>query len=337
MHSRNRSLRVGLVVDGSDHFIRPAEQVLRDRYRVSRFAPRFIKAPVIGASVNKVLLELQLRAFLTVHDLVFFEWAGDLLVKATHMVKRCPLVTRLHSIEVATAAHRVEWSQVDSAIVVSEQMGRRLLKAAPSQPGELRVINYGVNLELFRPTHRQFGHRIGMIARVVPIKRVYEAVLTVYDLRRQGYPFALTVGGPLNDSLEPRYPRAIYELIDRLELEEHVVLLGPVPDPTDFYGDIDIFLSNSFWEGQQNALLEAMASGCYCLSHCWGGAEEVVPAENIFVTDADLQSKLLEYAARPDDEKRHAQAAMRNIAEERFDERRMIREILGVIEQAMNA
>jgi len=325
-------LRIGLVVDGGDQFILPIEAELRKRYRVTRFAPRFIRAPVVGTSVNKVLLHLQLQRFLRAHDVVFFEWAGSLLVKATHMPKLCPIVTRLHSVEVATAADRIDWSKVDATIVVSQHMKRRLLDVANVPPSPLHVINYGMDLRRFRPTPRAFQSRVGMVCRVVPLKRVYEAVLCLHELRRQGHPFTLHVAGHLGDDRAPRYPLALRSLVEKLELSDAVRFYGQVPDPSQFYADIDVFLSNSYWEGQQNALLEAMASGCYCLSHCWAGAEEVLPAENIFTTDADLRAKLLAYAALPEPEKQAAQAQMRAIAEERFDERRMVREILDLVE-----
>lgn len=333
MADRRRQPRVGLAVDGTDHFFRPIERALHDHYDINRFSPRFIKAPVVGTSVNKLLFEVEFRRFLASHDIVFFDWAGSLLVRTTHLPKRCRIITRLHSIEVATAAHLVDWSQVDAAIVVSERMKQRLLQVANAPPPRLEVINYGVDLERFRPVPKSFRYRIGMVARVVPIKRVYEAVLTIYELRRRGHPFTLAVAGPLGDDLEPRYPWAIRELLERLDLTEHISLLGPVSDPASFFSEIDIFLSNSFWEGQQNALLEAMACGCYCLSHWWGGVEEVLPTEDIYITDSDLRAKLIAYAALPEAAQRAAQAHMRAIAEERFDERRMVREIVDLIEQ----
>lgn len=332
MTTRLHRPRVGLVVDATDHFLQPLERTMSEKYVLSRFMPRFIKAPIVGSSVNKLLLEIQFRRFLADQDVAFFEWAGSLLVKATHMAKRCQIVTRLHSMEVATSAHLTNWAQVDATIVVSNQMKQRLLKVAPTAPAPIHVVHHGMDLKLFHPVPRNFDHRIGMMARVVPVKRVYEAVLTVYELRRQGHPFTLTVAGPLGDELEPRYPWAIRELIERLQLQEHVTLLGPVSDPANFYSSIDIFLSNSFWEGQQNALLEAMASGNYCLSHCWGGAEEVLPPEQIFVTDADLQEKLLAYSLLSNAEKATRQARMRQLAEDRFDECKMIEQTLRIID-----
>ncbi|MCB0254181.1 MAG: glycosyltransferase family 4 protein [Anaerolineae bacterium] len=320
-------------MDATDHFLQPMEQALRERFHVSRFAPRFIKAPVVGMSVNKLLFHLQFRRFLASHDVAFFEWAGSLLVQATHMPKRCRIVTRLHSMEVASAAHRVDWSQVDATIVVSEQMKQRLLLAAKAPPPYIQIINYGIDLSRFHFTQKPFRHRVGMIARVVPVKRVYEAVLVIYELRRRGYPFTLAVGGPLGDELEPRYPWAIRELIERLDLAKHVSLLGLISDPASLYAEIDVFLSNSFWEGQQNSLIEAMASGCYCLSHCWGGAEEVLPPEQIFITDSELQAKLVAYASLSEPEKAARQNRMRTLAETKFSVRDMERRVVQLIEK----
>lgn len=335
MAEGQRTLRIGLAVDATDHFFQPIERALRKRYQVDRFSPRFIKAPVVGTSVNKLLFEIQFRRFLASHDVVFFEWAGSLLVRATHLPKRCRIMTRLHSMEVATAAHLVNWSQVDAAIVVSERMKQRLLQVANSPPRRLEVINYGVDLEHFRFTQRPFRYRIGMVARVVPVKRVYEAALTIFELRRCGYPFTLSVAGPLGDDLEPRYPWAIRELIERLDLMEYVSLLGPVSDPASLYQEIDIFLSNSFWEGQQNALLEAMASGCYCLSHCWGGVEEVLPPEQIYVTDSELQAKLAAYVTQSEREKMEKQMRMRQIVENKFSETKMLASILNLVHSVL--
>jgi len=112
---------------------------------------------------------------------------------------------------------------------------------------------------------------------------------------------------------------------------------GYVTDVESWYKDVDVFLSNSYFEGQQVALLEAMASGCYCLSHCWAGAQEVLPPEYIYVTDQELREKLTVYAALPEEEKRTHQQRMRFIAEERFDERRMVAEIVALVEEAAAA
>lgn len=335
MLANSRSLRIGLVVDGSDSFFRPVEACLQQKYGLARFAPLFVRAPVVGTSVNKVLLHLQFAWFLRRHDPVFFEWAGSLLVQATRMSKTCKIVTRLHSIEVATAASRVDWSRVDAAIVVSQHMLRRLLEVANTPASSLTVIHNGVDLNRFYHVPRTFRYRIGMACRVLPVKRVYEAVLLLHELRRQGHPYTLEVAGAVDGRHSPRYPLAIQALVERLRLSEAVTFHGHIENMPTFYQQIDIFLSNSYWEGQQNALLEAMASGCYCLAHCWAGVEEVLPPEQVFVTEGELRQKLVGYAALAQAEKQRTQADMRRIAEERFDERRMVAEISAVVAECL--
>lgn len=331
----DQNISIGLVIDGSDGFIRPVEVELGRRYHVSRFTPSYVSLPVVGAWANHVLLNLQLLQFMRAHDLVFFEWAAGLLVKATHLRKACPIVTRLHSGELLETAPAVDWDRVDATITVTDYMRRRLLDVADVAPRMLCVVQNGIDLEKLRPGPRTFQYRIGMACRVTTIKRVYEAVLCLYELRRQGYPFTLDVAGPLEDERERRYPLALQSLVERLGLTEHVSLRGHIADMAAWYQDIDVFLSNSFWESGQNALKEAMASGCYCLSHWWGGAEEVLPATHLFFTDSDLREKLLAYAALTEEEKAEAQAEMRSIAEAKFDVRQMTQQIVELVDDVL--
>ena len=97
---------------------------------------------------------------------------------------------------------------------------------------------------------------------------------------------------------------------------------------------MDVFVSNSYWEGQQVALLEAMATGCHCLAHAWSGVEEVLPADNVYVTDNELQGKILDYCGVPDSERRARQERMRTIACEKFDLEMTRAGVRRVIERA---
>jgi len=325
---------IGIVFEDDPQFFRPIEDELWKKHKVAVFAPRFIRAPVIGLSANKALLDIQLAQFLRNRAVVVFEWAGSLLVKASHMRKRCPIICRLHSIELAVTAPLVDWSRVDIVIVPSDHIKRRLFAVAKTPPKSVVVIPYGVNLDRFHGTQRQHGYRLGMLCSLFPVKRIYEAILTVAELRQDGHPFVLDVVGSTGTEDALRYFWAMQSLIDKLELHDAVTLRGYQQNIDTWHHDIDVFISNSYWEGQQVALLEAMASGCFCLSHFWGGVEEVLPAENIFVTSRDLRSKLLNYASLHDEDRISLQRSMRALAEARFDERRMVQEVIEQIEQA---
>lgn len=326
-------MKIGLIVDGTDHFLRPIESELRVHYQVDRFKPYFVRLPLIGTRVNDLLLRSQLQQFIACHDVTFFEWAGSLLVQASHLPKRGRIVTRLHSVELATTAAQVQWSHVDTVIVLNETIHHRLSALANIPPQDVAIVPNGVSLERFRSRKHEFNHRLGMACNLLPIKRVYETLLTLYQLRKDGHPFTLRIAGKAGDGEAQRYVWAMQNLIAKLHLEEYVAFDGYVENVSDWLQSVDVFISNSYWEGQSIAVIEAMASGCYCLSHCWDGVEEVLPPEQIFTTDSDLRAKLLAYAALPEADRQQAQARMRGIAEEKFDERRMVRQIIEVIER----
>jgi glycosyltransferase involved in cell wall biosynthesis len=79
--------------------------------------------------------------------------------------------------------------------------------------------------------------------------------------------------------------------------------------------------------------MEAMASGCYCLSHRWRGANELLPEEYLFVSNSELLEKILMYSAASDTYKNEQRAHMRQIACREFDIEKTKRQIRSVIDE----
>ena len=102
-------------------------------------------------------------------------------------------------------------------------------------------------------------------------------------------------------------------------MKDQVVFHGWIDDVPSWLNKMDIFISNSYWEAQQNALIEAMAAGCYCLSHFWDGAEEILPREYIYSTDDELQQLIIEYCGLNEDKRKDHINGLRAIAYEKFD------------------
>lgn len=329
-------MRLGLIVDGTDHFIKPVEAVLQAQFQVTHFAPSFIRLPLIGTRVNEYRLTQQLSRFLQDQDVVFFEWAASLLIRATQLPKHGRIVTRMHSVELATSVERVNWQNVDHLIVLNEALGQRLAQLVDMPLPPTTIIANGVNLATYQIVPRSFDYRVGMVCNLLPIKRIYETILAIHQLRQDGHPFRLQIAGRPGEGEARRYAWALENLVAALDLTEAVTFAGYVTDVDRWLHDIDIFVSNSYWEGQQMGLIEAMASGCYCVSHCWAGVEEILPRENIFTTDSDLRQKLLQYAALPEDIKRQKQQQMRMIIEEKFDEKRMVAQITEILRQSLS-
>jgi glycosyltransferase involved in cell wall biosynthesis len=174
-----------------------------------------------------------------------------------------------------------------------------------------------------------------MLCSISPIKRVYEVVLMLYSLRQKGYNAQLHIAGGTDEY--PRYDAAIHRMVEKLGLQDSVVFHGYITTSPDWLRTIDIFISHSFWEGQQVALLEAMASGCYCLSHWWDGVEEVLPLDNLYVTDAELQEKLIHFYHLPSSEKWARQMELRTIACEQFDIRQTQSRLRAVVDGLVKA
>lgn len=306
-------------------------------YETRVYVDKAYNTPLLYGRLNRWAVRHRIRSLLRHSDLCFFEWASELLAIATQMPKYCPIVTRLHAFELFAWGPRINWDRVDKVVVVSNAMARRLTERYPQCVGKTCVIYNGVPLPRFTPALRRSGLELGMLCAVTPIKRVYEAVLTLDELRREhGLAARLHIAGSWSgDWIAEDYHEALRSLIRRLGLDEHVIFHGYVRDVPGWLQQIDIFISNSYREGQQVALLEAMAAGCCCYSHVWDGADEVLPSEYLYTTDAQLQAKVVEYARQSGEERRVRRARMRGIAEERFDIDTTQAKIRAVIDETM--
>ncbi len=147
---------------------------------------------------------------------------------------------------------------------------------------------------------------------------MYELILAFYQLLQQQDGFHLHIGGGAHE-LHGDYASALRSLVQRLQLQDKVTFYGPVQDAAAWHQRVDIFISNSYSEGLQVSPMEAIASGCYCLSHAWEGADELLPAEDLYLTDDELVEKILAYANCSPHQRQLKQAAQLQRVQERFD------------------
>jgi hypothetical protein len=77
--------------------------------------------------------------------------------------------------------------------------------------------------------------------------------------------------------------------------------------------------------------MEAIVSGCFCLSHAWDGAEELLPESYLYITEQDLITKILKYSLASSDTKLAEREEQRRIIRERFD----IDRVKGLVCQAI--
>jgi glycosyltransferase involved in cell wall biosynthesis len=267
------------------------------------------------------------------NDVVFFEWASELLAAASQLPKTCSIVTRLHRYEMYQWADRINWDVVDKVILVSKAMQQEFIDRFPQHAAKTFAVSPSTSLEKFSPASKQFNGDIGILCHLTPRKRVYDLILTFYELTRQNEPLHLHIAGGPHPAYQDYY-NALHRIVKKLNLQNNVTFYGNLTDTAPWYHKIDVFISNSYSEGLQVAPMEAMASGRYCLSHHWNGAEELLPKSNLFYTSDQLQKKILDYCAMPEAEKSAWQQKMRSIAFEKFDIKQTITQIHQVIKEA---
>lgn len=314
-----RKLGVFVGERGLWSFFKEIYEDLAVHYETEVFTPRDYQLPIMSGRINSWAYRNGVRRILRRSDVSFFEWASEMLEIASHLPKYSPIVARLHSFELEQWADRIQWDHVDRIIFVSDTIRDRFIARHPAQSQKAVTVYNSIAVDKFPPNHHTFDFSLGMLCSIQPIKRVYEVILVVKELRMEGYrPMLHIAGEPPDGNYQDRYYVAVRSLVERLGLEEAVRFYGNVQDASAWLQNIDIFISNSFWEGMQTALLEAMSSGCYCLAHFWDGVEQALPAENIYVTDTGLKEKLISYSNLSHSERDVRKSQMTEIAHRKF-------------------
>jgi glycosyltransferase involved in cell wall biosynthesis len=309
-------MKTGVAVAGPWDFFHEIYEELCTHHETTLFKRRLIHSPFFYERINKYIFNKDLKAFLAQNDIVFFEWASELLVVASRLPKTCRIVTRLHRHEMYQWVDRVNWENVDKVILVSEAKRDEFIQRFPAYKEKAVTIIGAISLENFSFQPKPYRGDIGILCHLSPRKRVYELILDFYEITKKNKNFHLHIGGA-NPPEFCDYFVSMQELVTQLKLENHVTFYGPVTNTQDWLHNIDIFISNSYSEGLQVALMEAMASGCYCLSHSWAGANEQLPSENLFFSGNELQKKILEFVELSEGEKTMLRTQMREIVEKR--------------------
>ena len=329
-------MRIGIAIEDTWAFFKEVEEELSSHHQTALFKPPQFSLPVFNERVNRYLLHRDLSFFMRSNQVVFFEWASGLLATASRLPKQCGIVTRLHRYELYKWADRINWDVVDRVILVTEAKGREFSGRFPDQAGKIVIIPEAISLDRFAADlqikPKDFSGNLGIMCNLSPRKRVYELILAFYELncRREG--FHLHIGGGPHPGF-PDYPSALYSLVAGLKLQDKVTFYGNITDPQDWYRTIDIFISNSYSEGLQVSPMEAIACGCFCLSHRWDGADELFPETSLFYTDRELVERILAYAELSHADRMARIAGLQEIVRRHHDIARTRIQIREVVEE----
>lgn len=326
-------MNIGVATEETWSFLHEIYDDLKVRHHTSLFQRRVTSLPAFNVRANRWLLQRELAQFMRNNDVVFFEWASELLAVASRLPKRCGIVARLHRYELYQWADKINWNAVDTLILVSQAKRREFLERFPGLEAKIVVIPEAISLARFPYRPQPWRGQIGTLCHLKPRKRVYELVLAFHELAQERNDLHLHIGGGRAANFDEYY-LALLNLVDKLALHDRVTLHGAVSQPESWYPQIDLFVANGYSEGLQVAPMEAMASGCYTLSHFWDGAEELLPRPQLYYGDRELRQRILEYADSSDQQRSQRQAALRQIVVANFDVAKTKVQIRQLIEAA---
>jgi glycosyltransferase involved in cell wall biosynthesis len=226
----------------------------------------------------------------------------------------------------------------DSIIMVSRRGREELISFGVASPEKIAFVPYGLELDTFRdfPAGRQplkddLGvpydwTLVGIVGRLVPIKGhvdFLEAARIVGE-KKEKVAFVIVGDGELRAELE--------EAAGRLPIRDRIFFAGWRHDLDAVYASLDIVVQTSYNEGLPFALIEAMASGKPMIATDVGGvAELIVEGVTGYLTPEHDPETLAERLFRLLDDPSLARSmgeAGRKFAFERFEKRRMVRDMV---------
>jgi glycosyltransferase involved in cell wall biosynthesis len=201
-----------------------------------------------------------------------------------------------------------------------------------------QVGGSGVNLERFGPVPVPADPiRFLLIARLLVDKGVREYAAALRILRQQGHRFEADLVGPLE-----QHPRSIRraELAGWRE-EELLTWHGEQSDVRPFLGRCSVYVLPSYREGTPRSVLEAMATGrAVVTTDAPGCRETVAEGQNGYLVPAGdagaLARALAEFLNRPGLAETMGAASLAMVRD-RFDVRKVNRQLLEIIDEALDA
>ena len=213
----------------------------------------------------------------------------------------------------------------DGVIVESQHMARFVRNSTLKPDHRVRIVESGIDLELFSPARRlscKEPLRIGYIGRLSSVKNPL-GFIELFERLAERLPTlkAIVAGeGPMGEEVRTR--------IAASPAAARLTYLGRVPAVTDALHAIDVLIVPSTLDGRPNIVMEANACGLPVIAAPVGGIPEMIKEGINGYLAAPSETDRIASWLRVWDEDRSLLAAIgltsRKTAEARFDRRRMI-------------
>ncbi|MGV8968698.1 MAG: glycosyltransferase, partial [Cellulomonas sp.] len=187
----------------------------------------------------------------------------------------------------------------DRLVANTEGEARELIELYDADPGKVRVVPPGVDLEVFKPGDRaaaraevglpQDAHVLLFVGRIQPLKapdvllRAAAHLLSRRPELRQRLMVAV-LGGPSGSGLGK--PRALHELAQQLGIDAQVRFVPPVDRPTlaQWYRAADLVAVPSYSESFGLVAIEAQACGTPVIAAAVGGLPFAVGDSGLLIS-----------------------------------------------------
>ncbi|MCA0939993.1 glycosyltransferase [Salipiger pacificus] len=218
-------------------------------------------------------------------------------------------------------------------VTLTEHARQETLKARLMPPERVSVIRTGVDVDRFRPPMDRGAARralgldpdravVGWMGRIEPQKAPLDYIESLRDLALRYPQVQFVMAG------EGRLQQEVDQALAAAGLSDRVKMLGWQSDPVAALQAFDIYVLSSHWEGLPITLLEAMASGCCCISTdvdgCSDALEDGVSGRLVEAGDTRGLADALDSVLRDPDLRARYAAAGRHRAATLFDKETMV-------------
>lgn len=278
-------------------------------------------------------------------EIVAVHMARDypLAAYAVRMNPSSRLIVTRHVLFPLNRLHRFTLSKAARIIAVSQAVASQLRADRVAPAEKISVVLNGIDVSRFAKAKEDFDRLqflrnwklavdsllVGTVGELTPLKGQEEFLRAATQVVKH-LPNAYFVVAGIDHSRGNKHRIRLEQLIEELNLRDHVRLIGWQEDLAELYCGFDVFVSASHTESFGLALAEAMASSTAVVATETEGARELIkPGETgllVPIGDVDKLAEAISLLLDDRDERIRLASAAQHAALVNFDVERMIAE-----------